>query len=155
MIPGVGYLYSGLLRRKNALNQLWLCMVTIGVVSFQVRTHSDSSPELISVFSGIYLDSPWHSRRLVAPSSAISNMLPSSMYWTHRLWALLAFPPSSSASISSCSPRLRPCSPSVPSPSAGSSARSSSLSLSGQPWYTTPLPTGPGIPTDGRSNSEV
>jgi Amt family ammonium transporter len=35
MIPGVGYLYSGLLRRKNALNQLWLCMVTIGVVSFQ------------------------------------------------------------------------------------------------------------------------
>lgn len=36
MIPGVGYLYSGLLRRKNALTQLWLCMVTIGVVSFQV-----------------------------------------------------------------------------------------------------------------------
>ncbi|KAG8848324.1 hypothetical protein FRC20_002597 [Serendipita sp. 405] len=35
MIPGVGYLYSGLLRRKNALSQLWLCMVTIGVVSFQ------------------------------------------------------------------------------------------------------------------------
>jgi ammonium transporter, Amt family len=40
MIPGVGYLYSGLLRRKNALNQLWLCMVTIGVVSFQVRTEA-------------------------------------------------------------------------------------------------------------------
>ena len=38
MIPGVGYLYSGLLRRKNALNQLWLCMVTIGVVSFQVSS---------------------------------------------------------------------------------------------------------------------
>jgi Amt family ammonium transporter len=37
MIPGVGYLYSGLLRRKNALNQLWLAMVTIAVVSFQVR----------------------------------------------------------------------------------------------------------------------
>jgi len=35
MIPGVGYLYSGLLRRKNALTQLWLCMVTVGVVSFQ------------------------------------------------------------------------------------------------------------------------
>ena len=35
MIPGVGLLYSGLLRRKNALSQLWLSMVTIGVVSFQ------------------------------------------------------------------------------------------------------------------------
>jgi Amt family ammonium transporter len=35
MIPGVGFLYSGLLRRKNALSQLWLAMVGIAVVSFQ------------------------------------------------------------------------------------------------------------------------
>jgi len=35
MIPGVGFFYSGLLRRKNALSQLWLAMVGIGVVSFQ------------------------------------------------------------------------------------------------------------------------
>jgi len=35
MIPGVGFFYSGLLRRKNALSQLWLGMVGIGVVSFQ------------------------------------------------------------------------------------------------------------------------
>lgn len=36
MIPGVALFYSGLLRRKNALSQLWLGMVGIGVVSFQV-----------------------------------------------------------------------------------------------------------------------
>ncbi|KAF8489723.1 ammonium transporter [Russula emetica] len=35
MIPGVGYFYSGLLRRKNALSMLWLSMVTLAVVSFQ------------------------------------------------------------------------------------------------------------------------
>ncbi|KII84515.1 hypothetical protein PLICRDRAFT_45863 [Plicaturopsis crispa FD-325 SS-3] len=35
MIPGVGFFYSGLLRRKNALSMIWLSMMTIGVVSFQ------------------------------------------------------------------------------------------------------------------------
>ena len=39
MIPGVGYFYSGLLRRKNALSMLWLSMVTLAVVSFQVSCH--------------------------------------------------------------------------------------------------------------------
>ena len=36
MIPGVGFFYSGLLRRKNALSMIWLSMVTLAVVSFQV-----------------------------------------------------------------------------------------------------------------------
>jgi Amt family ammonium transporter len=35
MIPGVGFFYSGLLRRKNALSMIWLSMVTLAVVSFQ------------------------------------------------------------------------------------------------------------------------
>ena len=37
MIPGVGFFYSGLLRRKNALSMIWSSMVSIAVVSFQVR----------------------------------------------------------------------------------------------------------------------
>lgn len=37
MIPGVGYFYSGLLRRKNALSMIWASMLSIAVVSFQVR----------------------------------------------------------------------------------------------------------------------
>jgi Amt family ammonium transporter len=36
MIPGVGFFYSGLLRRKNALSMIYLSMVTVAVVSFQV-----------------------------------------------------------------------------------------------------------------------
>ncbi|KAF7306852.1 Ammonium transporter [Mycena indigotica] len=35
MIPGVGFFYSGLLRRKNALSMIFLSMGTIAVVSFQ------------------------------------------------------------------------------------------------------------------------
>jgi Amt family ammonium transporter len=37
MIPGVGYFYSGLLRRKNALSMIWASMLSVAVVSFQVR----------------------------------------------------------------------------------------------------------------------
>ncbi|KAI0635026.1 ammonium transporter [Trametes polyzona] len=35
MVPGVGFFYSGLLRRKNALSMIWASMMTIAVVSFQ------------------------------------------------------------------------------------------------------------------------
>lgn len=36
MIPGVGFFYSGLLRRKNALSMIYLSMMCLAVVSFQV-----------------------------------------------------------------------------------------------------------------------
>ncbi|KAL7410359.1 ammonium transporter AmtB-like domain-containing protein [Mrakia frigida] len=35
MIPGVGFFYSGLLRRKNALSMMYLSMAGLAVVSFQ------------------------------------------------------------------------------------------------------------------------
>jgi ammonium transporter, Amt family len=35
MIPGLGFFYSGLLRRKNALSMIYLSMMSIAVVSFQ------------------------------------------------------------------------------------------------------------------------
>jgi Amt family ammonium transporter len=35
MIPGVGFFYSGLLRRKNALSMIWTSMMSIAVVAFQ------------------------------------------------------------------------------------------------------------------------
>jgi ammonium transporter, Amt family len=40
MIPGVGFFYSGLLRRKNALSMIWLSMVCLATVSFQVSLHT-------------------------------------------------------------------------------------------------------------------
>ncbi|KAL8722425.1 MAG: hypothetical protein Q9225_001104 [Loekoesia sp. 1 TL-2023] len=35
MIPGVGFFYSGLARRKSALSLIWLTMMAVGVTSFQ------------------------------------------------------------------------------------------------------------------------
>ncbi|KAJ3533490.1 hypothetical protein NMY22_g7315 [Coprinellus aureogranulatus] len=35
MIPGLGFFYSGLLRRKNALTMIYLSMITLATVSFQ------------------------------------------------------------------------------------------------------------------------
>ena len=35
MIPGVGFFYSGLARRKSALSLIWLSIMATGVISFQ------------------------------------------------------------------------------------------------------------------------
>jgi Amt family ammonium transporter len=35
MIPGVGFFYSGLARRKSALSLVWLSMMSIAVVGFE------------------------------------------------------------------------------------------------------------------------
>ena len=35
MIPGLGFFYSGLLRRKNALSMIFLSVAILAVVSFQ------------------------------------------------------------------------------------------------------------------------
>ncbi|KAI9674704.1 MAG: ammonium transporter Amt1 [Caeruleum heppii] len=35
MVPGVGFFYSGLARRKSALSLIWLCIMASGVVTFQ------------------------------------------------------------------------------------------------------------------------
>lgn len=48
MIPGVGFFYSGLLRRKNALSMIWLSMMSLAVVSFQVSHHVFSSYAIVS-----------------------------------------------------------------------------------------------------------
>lgn len=35
MIPGLGFLYSGLARRKSALSMIWACMMSFSVITFQ------------------------------------------------------------------------------------------------------------------------
>lgn len=35
MIPGLGFLYSGLARRKSALSMIWVCMGSMSIVTFQ------------------------------------------------------------------------------------------------------------------------
>ncbi|PPQ82344.1 hypothetical protein CVT24_002315 [Panaeolus cyanescens] len=60
MVPGVGFFYSGLLRRKNALAMVYTSLASIAVVSFQVRflitfnDHPFSHMNKISGSSGGY-----------------------------------------------------------------------------------------------------
>lgn len=35
MVPGLGFLYSGLARRKSALSLIWACMGSYSIVTFQ------------------------------------------------------------------------------------------------------------------------
>lgn len=35
MVPGLGFLYSGLARRKSALSMMWACMAAGSVINFQ------------------------------------------------------------------------------------------------------------------------
>ena len=35
MVPGLGFLYSGLARRKSALSMMWACMAAGSVITFQ------------------------------------------------------------------------------------------------------------------------
>ena len=35
MVPGLGFLYSGLARRKSALSMIWACMMSMCVITFQ------------------------------------------------------------------------------------------------------------------------
>lgn len=35
MIPGLGFLYSGLARRKSALSMIFACMASFSVITFQ------------------------------------------------------------------------------------------------------------------------
>lgn len=35
MVPGLGFLYSGLARRKSALSMIWACMMSMSVINFQ------------------------------------------------------------------------------------------------------------------------
>ena len=54
MIPGVGFFYSGLLRRKNSLSMIYLSIMAVTVVSFQVRS-----------FFLFYLEESWASDRVL------------------------------------------------------------------------------------------
>lgn len=40
MVPGIGFFYCGLLRRKNGLSMIYLSMGTVAVVAFQVRVNA-------------------------------------------------------------------------------------------------------------------
>ena len=55
MIPGVGFFYSGLARRKSALSLIWLSLMSVAIVSFQVPHTASSDANCAVVFLGLFL----------------------------------------------------------------------------------------------------
>ncbi|PWN20133.1 ammonium transporter [Microstroma glucosiphilum] len=81
MIPGLGYLYSGLTRRKNALHMLLLTMMTLAVTSFQWFFWGYSLT--FSATGGAFLGNLRNfgfMGVLEAPASGSSNKLPEIIY---------------------------------------------------------------------------
>lgn len=110
MIPGVGFFYSGLLRRKNALSLIFLSVAVIGVVSFQVRKVSNcffSRPLMtwnLSGSSGVTRSrlATVPMRTSVTSNTSVSRVSTASHPWDPHVflrWCLL--------STSACSPPSR------------------------------------------------
>lgn len=85
MVPGVGFFYSGLLRRKNGLSMIYLSVGTIAVVSFQVSLNTLPS-RLYSIWceSGSSGASLWHSAILQIFSSATYVSILLARFWRCR-----------------------------------------------------------------------
>jgi len=156
MIPGVGFFYSGLPRRKNALSMIWTSVISAAVVSFQwffwgySLAFSDTGSAFIGdlryfALKGVLGEPSIGSTRIpalvfciyqcmfAAITCALSSPIPSrflrtdTSFFTARQLLL------------------------VPSPSAAALGPSSSSSA-GPPSFTTPSPAGRGTPTGGPSN---
>ena len=85
MVPGVGFFYAGLLRRKNGLSMIYLSVGTIAVVSFQVSLNTLLS-RLYSIWcesgsSGAFL---WHSAILQIFSLATYVSILLARFWRCR-----------------------------------------------------------------------
>ncbi|KZW02394.1 ammonium transporter [Exidia glandulosa HHB12029] len=85
MIPGLGYFYSGLLRRKNALSMIYLSIATLGVVSFQwffwgySLSFSDSAGPFIGNLKNFGL------MNVLEEPSVGSSRIPSVVYCVYQL----------------------------------------------------------------------
>ncbi|KAH9831698.1 ammonium transporter [Teratosphaeria destructans] len=95
MVPGVGFFYSGLARRKSALSLIWLSIVSVAVVSVQwfLWGYSLAFSHSAGLFLGD-LQNVGLNNVLGAPSVGSSGS-----------------PTSSTASTNACSRRSRECPP--------------------------------------------
>src|ERR1700712_2711612 len=85
MIPGVGFFYSGLARRKSALSLIWLACMSIGVVSFQwffwgySLTFSHTANAFIGNLDNIGF------RNVLAQPSVGSSKIPDLLYAVYQM----------------------------------------------------------------------
>lgn len=85
MIPGVGFFYSGLLRRKNALSMIFLGVAVLATVSFQwfFWGYSLAFSETASPFIG---DLKYFALKGVLEKPSIgSNRIPALLFCVYQL----------------------------------------------------------------------
>lgn len=155
MVPGLGFLYSGLARRKSALSMMWACMAAGTVITFQWYFWGYSltfSPTGQSGFIGDLAH--FGLKRTLANPSPGSPLIPALLYAFYQVSRssqhffqldLKLYPRCNSA------PSQRP-SPLVQSPNGAVSSPPWFGSSAGRLLYTILSPAGPGTPTAGASS---
>lgn len=90
MIPGLGFLYSGLARRKSALSMIWACMASSSIVTFQWYFWGYSlafSPTATNGFIGNLRN--FGLMKTLADPSPGSPLIPSLLYAFYQVWLWL------------------------------------------------------------------
>jgi Amt family ammonium transporter len=90
-LPGLGYLYSGLTRRKNALSLLFLAIVSLAIVSFQWFFIGYSL--VFSATGGVFLGDGAHvgfRGVLDQPIGEANNRIPAIVFATYQMVSLLS-----------------------------------------------------------------
>lgn len=87
MIPGLGFLYSGLARRKSALSLIWGCMASFSIITFQWYFWGYSLAFSASGTSGFIGDLRHFGlmNTLGAPSPG-SPLIPELLYSFYQVW---------------------------------------------------------------------
>lgn len=91
-MPGLGYLYSGLTRRKNALSLLFLAIVSLAIVSFQWFFIGYSL--VFSATGGVFLGDGAHvgfRGVLDQPIGEANNRIPAIVFATYQMVSHLVF----------------------------------------------------------------
>ena len=93
MIPALGFLYSGLARRKSALSMIWACMGSFSVITFQWYFWGYSLAFSSTGTSGFIGDlHHFGLQNTLAVPSPGSPLIPELLYsfyqvnWTFRPW---------------------------------------------------------------------
>jgi len=91
MVPGLGFLYSGLARRKSALSLMWACMVAGSVINFQWYFWGFSLTFSASATNGFIGDLAHFGLKGVLGAPSIgSPLIPNLLYAFYQVWLPLS-----------------------------------------------------------------
>jgi hypothetical protein len=157
MVPGLGFLYSGLARRKSALSLLWAVMGSCSVITFQWYLWGYSLAFSPSGSSGFIGDlQHFGLRNTLGNPSPGSPLVPDLLYAFYQV--RITNPSAGLVTNANCircnSAPSRPPLSSEPSQNEDGSSRAWYLPSSGQLSSTAPSPAGRGTLGAGASSTE-